>query len=185
MRPGLISIFLSILFTVILAVSAGCTCTPGDPLGGKIYSYSPATDTGEKQPGTFTVPQTSTTPQQNSTAAQVQEVERQVTVTAGNSVFSIGLPPGYSEEREITASKPIDIWFEYLAPDMTLEINGSAVEIPARRTTAKTGYVAGATRLTYVIKNPSSQYLSYNLRMLPANAEDQVPVVTKEKWTAP
>lgn len=111
--------------------------------------------------------------------------ERQVTVTEANSVFSIGLPPGYKEERQVNAQKPIDFWFEYLTPDMSLEINGVAVEIPTRRSSTKLGYTSNVTSFSYVMKNLTSQTISYNLHMVPSKAGDSVPAVTREKWIAP
>jgi hypothetical protein len=113
-------------------------------------------------------------------------VERQVTVTEANSVFSIGMPPGYTEERQVTAQRPIDFWFEYVPADnVTLEINGVDVQIPDRWSNARVGYASNVTSFSYVIKNSSMQAISYNLHMLPSKAGDSVPLVTKEKWSAP
>jgi len=100
-------------------------------------------------------------------------------------VFSIGLPAGYREERSVTAQKPIDFWFEYITPEMALEVNGRSVEIPVRRSTAKLGYTAGVYNFSYVLRNLSAQPLSYNLHMAPSKAGDAVPAVTREKWIAP
>jgi hypothetical protein len=171
----------TVFFCVLtMLFTGGCTCLSPDPLHGNLKVFPGTPDEGQGQP-----PAASTQPQLSSPAQPASPVERQVTVTASNSVFSIGLPPGYTEEREIKASKPIDVWFEYLTNDMSLEVNGTAVPIPERRTTAKTGYFTGVTQLKYVMKNLSAQALSYNLHMLPTNAADKVPVVTREKWTAP
>lgn len=163
----------------IILSAAACTCTPNDPLQGNLKVFPGNADEGAAQPSAPAVQQPAV-----STAPPTQETTRQVTVTEANSYFSIGIPAGYTEERWITAARPIDIWFEYLTPDMTLEVNGTQVQIPIRRTTAKTGYFPGVTQVKYVMKNTSAQYLSYNLRMLPVNI-DQVSVTTREKWTAP
>ena len=106
-------------------------------------------------------------------------------MTSTNSEFTIGIPSGYTEEREITASGPVDIWFKYLTPDVSLEVNGEQIQIPERRTTARLGLVQSTTRLEYRLKNPSSEYRSYSLMIMPSASGDHVSVVTHEKWTAP
>jgi hypothetical protein len=170
-----------ILCTFILLGSAGCTCLAGSPLNGNLKVFPGSADEGPVQQ-----PAPATGPLLSSPAQPAAPTERQLTVTAANSVFSIGLPAGYSEEREIRASKPIDIWFEYLpSENITLEVNGQIIPIPIRRTTAKTGYLSGVMQVKYVLKNQSVQGISYNLRMLPVDTTDKVPVVTREKWTAP
>jgi hypothetical protein len=183
MKTGLNCAWAAALIALVLLTSTGCACTPNDPLGGKIYTTSPATDTGETgQPAAITVPQpAATTPAQS----KVQEVERQITVTRTNSEFTIGLPAGYTEEREISASKPVDIWFQYITPDMSLVVNGDTVQVPERRSMSKLGLVQGVTHLRYVLKNLSANYLSYSLRIMPATQSGDVPVTTREKWTAP
>jgi hypothetical protein len=156
---------------------AGFAC---NPLQGGIKVYS-----GDKGGEQEAVPP-STPPLTQSPVQPNNPLERQVTVTAANSVFSIGMPPGYTEERQVTAQKPIDFWFEYVPADnVTLEINGVAVQIPDRWSSARVGYTSSVTGFSYVIKNSSTQGISYNLHMLPSNAGDSVPLVTKEKWSAP
>lgn len=153
-----------------------CCSNPPDPLKGNIKVYPPQSPDQQQPPVTppATPPMTS----------QLQTTERHITVTANNSIFSIGLPPGYCEEREVSAQKPIDFWFEYLTPDMSLEVNGNLIEIPIRRTD-KVGYTTNVTTFKYVLKNNSVQYRSYNLHMLPSKQGDSIPVVTREKWIAP
>ena len=112
-------------------------------------------------------------------------VERQVTITESNSVFSIGLPAGYREERSVTAQKPVDFWFEYVTSDMALEVNGQPVEVPVRGSAAKLGYTTNVYNFSYVLRNLSTQPLSYNLHMVPSQAGDTVPAITREKWVAP
>ena len=111
--------------------------------------------------------------------------ERHITITESNSVFSIGIPKGYREERQVIAEKPIDYWFEYIGENVTLTVNGNAVEVPVRRTTSKLGYTSSVTSFSYIIYNYSSAATSYNLRMTPSKAGDSVPAVTREKWVAP
>jgi hypothetical protein len=171
----------AVLCGIIILSGAGCTCLSNDPLKGNLKVMPGSVDEGQDQqappPGQ---------PLLSAPAQPAAPVERQVTVTAANSVFSIGLPAGYTEEREITASKPIDVWFEYLpSENITLEVNGQVIQIPVRRTTARTGYLSGVTQVKYVLKNQSVQGISYNLRMMPLDTAGKVPVVTREKWTAP
>jgi len=156
---------------------AGFAC---NPLQGDIKVYS-GSKGGEQE-----VTPPSTPPLTQSPVQPNNPTERQVTVTAANSVFSIGMPPGYTEERQVNAQKPIDFWFEYLPTDnVSLEINGVTVEIPARRSSSRLGYTPNVTSFSYLIKNSSSQAISYNLHMVPSKAGDSVPAVTREKWIAP
>ena len=170
-----------IVFTVsaIMLIQTGCAVFSGNPLQGDIKVYS-GNKGGEQEPAPPSAPFLNQSPVQPN-----NPTERQVTVTEANSVFSIGLPPGYKEERQVNAQKPIDFWFEYLTPDMSLEINGVAVEIPIRRSSTKLGYTSNVTSFSYVMKNLTSQTISYNLRMVPSKAGDSVPAVTREKWIAP
>jgi hypothetical protein len=173
---------LALLVSVVVTLLAsGCqSCTP-DPLQGGINVYSGNKGAEQEQPSQV-LPPTSTTPP----AVPVPETtERQVTVTEANSVFSIGLPPGYREERTVNAQKPVDFWFEYLTPEMSLTVNGASVEIPVRRGTGKTGFTSNVMGFSYVMVNLSNQYLSYNLRVVPSKTGEPVPMVTRETWTTP
>jgi hypothetical protein len=171
-------LIISIALPLVLLLS-GCNAFACNPLQGgiKTYSGSKGEEQQQTQPPAPFVGQPPA--QANSTE------ERQITVTESNSVFSIGLPAGYREERSVTAQKPLDFWFEYLTSDMALEVNGQPVEIPARRSTAKIGYTANVYYFSYVMRNLSAQPLSYNLRMAPSKTGDSVPAVTREKWIAP
>jgi hypothetical protein len=164
---------------IIIILASGCqACTP-NPLQGGIKVYS-----GDKVPEeeqTSQVPPPAAVPP----APAAQTNERHETVTDANSVFSIGVPPGYREERQVSAQKPVDFWFEYLTPDMSLTVNGATVEIPVRRGTGKIGLTSNVTGFSYVMKNLSDQYLSYNLRIMPSTPGEAVPMVTRETWTAP
>jgi len=164
---------------IIIIMASVCQACAPDPLQGGIKVYS-----GDKIPDqeqTSQVPPPAAVPP----APAVQTNERHETVTEANSVFSIGVPPGYREERRVSADKPVDYWFEYLTPDMSLTVNGVPVEIPVRRGAGKVGFTAGVTAFSYVMKNLSGQYLSYNLRVVPSTPGQAVPMVTRETWTAP
>ncbi len=151
-----------------------------NPLQGDIKVYS-----GDKGGEQKTTPPSAPSLTQSPVPPN-NPTERQLTVTAANSVFSIGMPAGYTEERQVTAQKPIDFWLEYLPSDnVTLQINGVDVQIPDRWSNARIGYTSSVTSFGYVIKNSSTQAISYNLHMVPSKAGDSVPVVTKEKWSAP
>ena len=164
---------------IIITLAPGCqSCTP-DPLQGGVKLYS-----GDKGGEEDQLPQVTPPPAATQTPA-VDTKERHETVTEANSVFSIGLPPGYREERQVNAQKPVDFWFEYLTPEMSLTVNGASVEIPVRRGTDKVGFTSGVTSFSYVMKNLSAEYLSYNLHIVPSIPGEAVPMVTWETWTAP
>ncbi len=166
-----------LLAAVILTVPAsGCQSCAPDPLQGGVKLYS-----GNKGVEPEQHPQTPVTTPQPAT----QTNERHEIVTDANSVFSIGVPPGYREERQVTTQKPVNFWFEYLTPDMSLTVNGVAVEIPVSYGTGKTAFTSGVTSFSYVMQNTSTQYLSYNLRIVPSTSGTSVPMVTKETWTTP
>jgi hypothetical protein len=163
----------------IILLQSGCSGFACNPLQCDIKVYS-----GNKveEPQLVLPP----APAVNQPPAQANSItERQITITESNSVFSIGLPAGYREERSVTAQKPVDFWFEYLTPEMALEVNGQRIEIPVRRSTAKSGYTTNVYNFSYVLRNLSAQPLSYNLRMTPTKTGDSVPAVTREKWIAP
>ncbi len=169
------------LLVFVLSAVTLIACFACNPLPEGIKVFSGGEKGGEQEPTPSLAPPLTQPPVQPN-----NPTERQVTVTSANSIFSIGMPPGYTEERQVSAQKPIDFWFEYLPTDnVSLEINGVAVEIPARRSSARLGYKTNVTGFSYVIKNRSSQVISYNLHMVPSKAGDSVPAVTREKWIAP
>jgi len=170
-----------IVSVILIALASGCQSCAPDPLQGGIKVYSGNKGAEQEQPSQI-LPPTPPTPQ---TVPPVDTTERQVTVTEANSVFSIGLPPGYREERRVSAQKSVDFWFEYLTPEMSLTVNGAAVEIPVRRDMGKTGFTSNVMGFSYVMVNRSNQYLSYNLRIVPSKPGDSAPMVTRETWTAP
>ena len=179
-KTALTLIITTAILAVILILSA-CNAFACNPLQGDIKVISGGKNADEptdqaQPPATFTSPP----PTQSN-----NPVERQITITESNSIFSIGLPAGYREERSVTAQKPVDFWFEYVTTDMALEVNGQPVEIPVRGTAAKLGYTTNVYNFSYVLRNLSTQPLSYNLHMVPSKAGDTVPAVTREKWIAP
>lgn len=171
--------FYLLLVIVALAIPLVSGCfPPEDPLHGNLKVYPGSSEESVQSPAS--------PPQSNSPLGQTPApTERHIVITESNSVFSIGLPAGYKEERTVITEKPVDFWFEYLSADMSLEVNGAKVEIPTRRTSAKPGYTTAVTSFSYVMVNLSSQPLSYNLRITPSTQGDQVPARTTEKWTAP
>jgi hypothetical protein len=158
-------------------VASGCVCRPADPLQGGIKVYPGNTAGQDTQP---TQPQPPI-----ATPATDKPVERQITVTESNSVFSIGMPPGYTEERYVTAQKPVNFWFEYLTPDVELIVNGKRIDIPQRRTSTKLAYTTDVFGFNYVIRNLTPQAISYNLHIEPSQPGSTVPAYTREKWTPP
>ncbi len=177
MTTTLIRSLTAFMLTAIVLI-AGFAC---NPLQGDIKVYS-----GPEKPGGQEIAQPPTPPQVQSPVQPNNPTVRQVTITAANSVFSIGMPPGYTEERQVNAQKPIDFWFEYLPSDnVSLDINGIAVQIPAPQSSARLGYTSNVTSFSYVIKNSSSQAISYNLHMVPSKVGDSIPAVTSETWIAP
>ena len=165
----------------VVVLISGLACIPSSPADIKVFSGVQKGVPEQEFPATASQPPLPQPPAQPNTTNV-----RQVTITASNSIFSIGIPAGYTEERRVTAQKPINFWFEYLPSDnVSLTVNGSAVEIPVRRSSARLGYQENVTGFSYVIKNQTSQPISYNLHMVPSNTGDSVPAVTSEKWTAP
>ena len=174
-QPGF---YVLIKTSIAALLLIGFVTSCNDPLHGNFKVYPGSTEEG--QPASNIVTPPAVTPSTTS-----DTTERQITITESNSVFSIGVPKGYREERQVTAEKPIDFWFEYLGENVTLTVNGNAVEVPVMRTTTKLGYTSSVTSFSYTIYNYSSAAISYNLRMTPSKAGDSVPAVTREKWTAP
>jgi len=169
-----------ILTLVVLAVmlaAAGCRSCAPDPLPGGVQVYSG--DKAEQEYRQTPVPQPAPQP-------SIQTKERHETVTDANSVFSIGAPAvGYTEERWVTTQQPVNFWFEYLTPDMSLTVNGVPVQITTQYGAGKTAFTSGVTSFSYVMKYTSTQQLSYNLRIVPSIPGTSVPMVTRETWIAP
>ena len=173
----------AVVFTLVLMLvtlpDAGCRAP--DPLQGGVQVYSG--DKAEQEYPQTPVPQPAPQPAPQSS---IQTKERHETVTDANSVFSIGAPSvGYTEERWVTTQQPVNFWFEYLTPDMSLTLNGVPVEITTHYGAGKTAFTSGVTSFSYVMKYTSTQQLSYNLRIVPSIPGTSVPMVTRETWIAP
>ncbi len=179
MRYTAAAALVTLALVLVMLPAAGCgSCAP-DPLQGgvKIYSGDKAMEP-EQQP--------QAPPPQPATQPAIQTMERHETVTDANSVFSIGAPAaGYTEERWVTTQQPVNFWFEYLTPDMSLTLNGVPVEITTRYGAGKTAFTSGVTSFSYVMKYTSTRQLSYNLRIVPSTPGASVPMITRETWIAP
>ncbi len=173
------ALFLVLAAALLPAIASGCQSCASDPLHGQGVIIA----SGNKGAGEEQHPQAPLSSQP--AVSETQTKERHETVTEANSVFSIGVPPGFKEERRVTTQQPVNFWFEYLSPDMSLTLNGVPMQIPVQYGTGKVAYTAGVTSFSYVMKNNTTQYLSYNLRIVPSVPGAQVPMVTKETWTGP
>jgi len=161
-----------------MLLAAGCQSCAPNPLQGGIQSYSGSKWEEPQHP--------QTPPSQPAQQSKTQTMERHEIVTDANSVFSIGAPAvGYIEERQVTAQQPVNFWFEYLNPDMSLTLNGVPVEITSQRGAGMTAFTSGVTSFNYVLRYNSKEQLSYNLRIVPSATGTSVPIVTRETWTAP
>jgi hypothetical protein len=170
--------FLACAAALIFAQLA-CVCAPADPLGGQIHVFSSGEKGVEKQSDAGAVPVPQSPVQQPYGITQ-----RYITVTEKDSIFSIGLPAGFREERQVTAQQPIDFWFEYLQSGMELTVDGQSVEIP-ERWSKKIGYTQRVNRFSYVMVNKTGQSQAYNLHMVPSQTGSSVQVETTEKWSTP
>lgn len=165
----------SMLFT------AGCMQSCNDPLEGEIKVFSSGAKGIEESPAS---------PNQVTASTQIPPAaneysERYITITESNSIFSIGIPQGYREERRVESEKPIDFWFEYVNPEVELVVDGSPVEIPVRWSTDKLGFKSSVRSFSYTIYNSTSDFTSYNLHMAPSKAGEAVKAVTREKYVVP
>jgi hypothetical protein len=177
MRNSAAAFVLALAAILVMLLAAGCRSCAPNPLQGDIQSYSGSK--GQEQEQQTPLPQPTPQP-------KTQTIERHEIVTDANSVFSIGAPAvGYIEERQVTAQLPVNFWFEYLNPDMSLTLNGIPVEITSQRGAGKTAFTSGVTGFSYVLKYNSKEQLSYNLRIVPSAPGTSVPIVTRETWTAP
>ncbi|MBN1375344.1 MAG: hypothetical protein JXA01_04240 [Dehalococcoidia bacterium] len=175
-------------FTVTLAVilsavlfTAGCMPSCNDPLQGNIKVFS----TGAKGEEETTADQNQVTAPIKTPPVKQEITKRYITITESNSIFSIGIPKGYREERRVEAEKPIDFWFEYVNPEVELMVDGTPVEIPVRWTTEKLGFKSSVRSFSYTIYNSTSDFTSYNLHMVPTKTGEAVPAVTHEKYVVP
>jgi hypothetical protein len=166
-----------ILTFVIAGIFMGaCNQLPGGT-NIPIYTVPPQNEKRNQ------VPPPSSPPQAHpSTKPTDQTITRTIVIDERNYVFGIGLWAGYIEEREITAQRPIDIWFEYIPDEMQLEINGVTIQRSQFSREYKPGYTAGVTNLRYKATNPTVKDMSYNLYLIPSRSGDSVSAIVKEKW---
>ena len=167
-----------LLFTasaIILAaiLSASCSSRPDVP----IYTYKP-----DSIPPAASTPTTPAPVLGSPKQPAEQYVERNITVTEQNSVFSIGIPSGWDENTEVIAEKPLDYWFEYLPAEAVLEIDGKEIVRDITKWETKIAYTKSAIRFAYKIKNDTGQAISYNLHLLPSSPGNQVPVKINQRW---
>jgi hypothetical protein len=176
-----------VLFSIVTLLSsllfqAGCGKPGPDEPDVNVYTFPHGTEEPSAQS-----PQTQQPgdqPPSSSTADSTNEYnERSIVVDDHNNVFPIGIPAGYTEKREIKAEKPVDIWFEYLPQEVELEVDGEKVQRSSDRWEFKINYISGVTEFNYIARNTSSQYLSYNLYITPAQHGASIAVVVKEWWT--
>jgi hypothetical protein len=145
-----------------------------------IYTFSP-----NDVPATTSSPGPSSNPPLGAARPSEENVERNITVTDQNSVFSIGMPAGYLESTEINAEKPVDYWFEYLPAEAILEVDGKEIARDASKWETKLAYAKSVTRFSYRITNKSGGAISYNLHLSPSTPGAGIPVKIKQKWTPP
>jgi hypothetical protein len=177
---SIVFIGLVILFSSLF-LSAGCSQSESNKPDVDVYTFPSKTD----EPST-TSPQTQQPVDQEIPSPSADSTndynERSIVVDEHNNVFSIGIPAGYEEKREIEAQKPVDIWFEYLPQEIELEVDGIKVE-RSGRWEFKIHYSSSVTKLSYSAKNTSSEYLSYNLHIVPSTQGEAISVVVKEWWS--
>jgi hypothetical protein len=174
-------IFLSI--ALLCVVVSSCRQSPQQPdipthqgPDVPIYTYPPQEDqpNAEPEPDAPVIP-----PTQDS---EEDYVVRNIVVDQQNSIFSIGIPAGQSEETNVTAQEPIDFWFEYLPAETKLEVNGVEVQRDPFHWETKIGYTTSVTKFEYKISNTTGNYVSYNLHLVPSAAGESVPVVVRQRW---
>ena len=88
----------------------------------------------------------------------------------------------------VTSRYTVEVAFDSgggLRKGSPVTLNGVPVQITVQYGAGKTAYTEGVTGFSYVMKNTSKQYLSYNLRIVPSTPGAQAPMVTSETWTAP
>jgi hypothetical protein len=143
-----------------------------------IYTFSP--NDVPTQPGTS---KTSSTPAVGMPSSPAnQYIERNITVTDQNSIFSIGIPPGNVENTEVIAEKPIDYWFEYLPAEIKLEVDGKEIARDLLKWETKIAYTKSVNRFSYRITNAATQAISYNLHLVPSSPGASIAVKVRQRW---
>ena len=80
------------------------------------------------------------------------------------------------------ANKALDVWFEYVPEGMILTVNGQLVD-RSSHWEFKLAHMKGIHSLNYTARNPTSQYQSYNLHMVPSTPGDIIQATVRQKWT--
>jgi len=168
-----------LVIVLLSAVFFSCQNSSQGPDNIPIYSYPPQNNQSEA--GSQSNPLVSSSPPQTNTNDEF--VERNIIVDERNSIFSIGIPAGYTETTEVTAQAPIDFWFEYLPAEAYLEVNGTEVQRNPHSWETKIRYTQSVTKFDYKIINTTGKYISYNLRLVPSTITASVPVVVRQRWT--
>jgi hypothetical protein len=159
---------------LLVAASLAACSQPNVP----IYTFSP-----NDVPSTSSTPKTSYSPSLGATSTPAGEyIERNITVTDQNSVFSIGIPIGNVENTEVIAEKPIDYWFEYLPAEAKLEVDGREIARDTSKWETKIAYTKSVNRFSYRITNSTGQVISYNLHLLPSSSGTNISVKVRQKW---
>jgi hypothetical protein len=171
-----IVLFSAVTLLLSLVLQTGCSNAQTDEPDVDIHTFPATTDGPPATPPQTQQPLDQPAPPTN------EYNKRSIVVDERNNVFAIGLPAGYQEKREIEAQKPVDVWFEYLPQEIELEVNGVKVE-RSDRWEFKIQYMSSITELSYTARNTSSQYLSYNLHIIPSAQGETVSVEVKEWWT--
>jgi hypothetical protein len=167
------------LLTVVF-ISCHQSTQPLNKIPGEIpiYTFPPKDNQPANQPQS-TPPVVSSPP---SNEAKEEYVERNIVVTEQNSIFSIGIPAGSKEKTDVIAQKPINFWFEYLAAEAKLEINGTEVQRNPFSWETKIHYTKSVTKFSYEITNTTGNYISYNLHLVPSMTGESIPVVVRQHW---
>ena len=171
-------LMLSLIILLATPISS-CTQPASCEAPAKIYTYPPS-DPSANQPSTNVPANTPPTIFQSPELSK-DFVERTIVVDNRNNTFSIGVPPGTTEEREIVAQKAMDFWFEYVPDDLKLVVDGNPVE-RSGHWESKISYKTGVNSFKYTASNPTAQYFSYNLNLIPNKAGESVPVKIRERW---
>jgi hypothetical protein len=110
-------------------------------------------------------------------------VTHNVVVNANNTIFTVGIPIGYQENTTVTAQKPVDFWFQYLASDVMLEVNGKVVPRDPTKFETKIGYTKNVTQFSYHIVNTTGSIIDYALNMVPSSPGESIPATVTQTWT--
>jgi hypothetical protein len=177
-------VIIFVLFCLLIAASGifqiSCKSEPS-PVPTPSPEQSPKPTTPTPEPTSSPVPQDTLTQPEQDDEHSDDFIERHIVVDARNNVFGIGVPAGIKEETEVIAAEPIDFWFQYLPEEVLLEVD----DIPVQRSGRwefKIRETTDAMHFKYVVKNPTSEYASYNLHLVPAIEGHAVEVTVIQRW---